>query len=488
MKAEDLFRNGCVLFEAVGDERRFTLPMIRILKEQYGVRAIALVRFVQDKKPLMETGLFEAAYSTSEMLDDAIRQDGDLMCEARKLEAKYDTVFHYNLCDRRLYFTGCTSFPYTRVETGESYEGWIGQFVATYHGVEDICRRHGVTVALNGRRVVNDVAKGLGLHVRSLGYSFLHDRMVWRDGLRINGTWLAKAHEKVARTGEKISASILEPPPFHMSVRRSFFDGIRLSSLIKTTSLIIARTLYWHLRKYDKVVKFGYSAHRHIRFNWRRRRVYKHLVKHGTRADDLIHSGRPFVFMALQMEPEVLLSSQTPEFYDQIAMIHQVAKELPVGTFLAIKDHVPALGYRDMSFYRMLDTMPNVVLIDPTDYAIPLIKEARAVVSLLGRSAFEAAAFGVPVLAYSPNLFFAYLDHVRVCTDMANVRSELHALLSYTEQDRKCFAVEGERLLAAVNSTTIDPAEYDGDEAVGQALLGSLVESFEDDLSAPAAA
>ncbi len=488
MNADDLFRNGCVLFEAVGDERRFMLPMIRILKERYGVRTIALVRFAQDKKPLMDTGLFEAAYSTSEMLGNATGQDADCIGEARELEVKYNTVFHYNLCDRRLYFTGCTSFPYTHVETDESYEGWVGQTVATYRGVEDICRKHGVTVALNGRRVVTDVAKGLGLHVRSLGFSFLHDRMLWRDGLKMNGAWLAKAHANVTRSGGKIPASILEPPPWHMSVRRNFFDGIRLTSLIAGTSLIVARTFYWRLRRYDKVVKFGYSAHRHIRFSWRRRQVYKHLVNNGTRADDLIQSGRPFVFMALQMEPEVLLSSQTPEFYDQIAMIHQVAKELPVGTFLAIKDHVPALGYRDMSFYRMLDTMPNVVLVDPTDYAIPLIKQARAVVSLLGRSAFEAAAFGVPVLAYSPNLFFGYLDHVHVCTDMVNVRSELQTLLSYTEEDRKRFAAEGERLLAAVDATTIDPAEYDEDEALGEALLGSFVESFENDLRAPTAA
>jgi len=478
MKNDAIYSDGCLLFEAVGDEKRFMLPMIRLLKDQYNMRAIALVRFAQDKKPFMDSGLFEAAYSTSEMLDEAVVDPDATMAEARAVEKKFDTVFHYNLCDRRLYFTGCTSFPYTKVETSESYEGWVSQFNAMYKGVEDICRRHNVTMALNGRRVVTDVARGLGLPIRSLGYSFLHDRMIWRDGLKMNGNWLAKAHRDVVEGGEKISATVLEPPPFHMAVRRSFFDGIRFRRLIKTTILIIVRTAYWRLRKYDKVMKFGYSPTRHIRFHWRRRQVYKYLVKNGTRADTIISSGKPFVFMALQMEPEVLLSGQTPEFYDQIAMIHQVSKELPVGTYLAIKDHVPALGYRDMSFYRMLETMPNVILVDPSDYAIPLIKASKTVVSLLGRSAFEAAAFGVPVLAYSPNLFFGYLEHVHVCTDMARVRAELEALLNYTDKDRERFAEEGEHLLAAVHATTIDPAEYNDKEAVGRALLSSLDASF----------
>ena len=82
------------------------------------------------------------------------------------------------------------------------------------------------------------------------------------------------------------------------------------------------------MRRYDKVTKFGYKASRHIKFHWRRRKIYNYLIKNSIKSDTLINSEKPFVFMALQMEPETLLSSQTPEFFDQIAMIHQVSKEL----------------------------------------------------------------------------------------------------------------------------------------------------------------
>ena len=149
------------------------LPMINALKKVYNVKLIALVRFAQDKKYYKNTDLFEAVYSTSEMLDNIIINDFDAIKEAQRLEKKYKTVFHYNLCDRRLYFTGASSFPYTSVETNETYEGWIKQFVSIYKGTEEIFKKHNITITLNGRRVVNDIAKSLNLHIRSLGYSFL---------------------------------------------------------------------------------------------------------------------------------------------------------------------------------------------------------------------------------------------------------------------------------------------------------------------------
>tara|TARA_X000000950_G_C13915618_1_gene660860 strand:- start:4100 stop:5542 length:1443 start_codon:yes stop_codon:yes gene_type:complete len=478
MNPQEIFKNSSILFEAVGDERKFILPMLKLLKEIYQIKCVVLVRFSQDKKFFLDSGLFDAAYSFSEIIDNYVYDNKDVIIKAKNIETKYNTVFNYNLCDRRLFFTGCTSFPYTLNETGTSYEDWIRQFVSIYYGIESIFNKHKITIAINGRRVVTDIAKSLGLHVRSMGYSFLHDRMLWRDSLKMNRTWLKKAHKKMELANKNISSDILEPPPFHMNVRRNFFRGIQFYKLINSTIYIIVRTIYWKLRKHDKVNKFGFSLNRHIRLYWRRRKIFKYLIKKSITTQNLIKSKKTFVFMALQMEPEVLLSTQTPEFYDQISIIHQVAKELPAGTYLAVKDHVPAIGYRDLSFYRMLDTMPNVILIDPSEYAIPLIKKTKVVVSLLGRSAFEAAALGVPVLAFSPYLPFDYLEHVHICTDMLNVRSELHTLLKYNTQDRIRFAKEGERLLAAVEATTIDPHNYDKEEGLGKALINKLVESF----------
>lgn len=476
----------CILFEAIGDERKFMMPMLQMLKDCGKATLIGLVRFAQDKQPLMDTGLFEAVYSTTDMLDHLPADDERLIPAAREIERRFDTVFHYNLADRRLYFTGCTAFPYTRIETGQPYREWVRQFVAIYQGVETIMERHRITLALNGRRVVGDVARGLGVPSRCLGYSFLHDRMIWKDGMKVSRDWLAAAHRAARESDSRLSSDILSPPPFHMGIRRKFFAGIGVLALLKTTALVLLRTAYWHIRRYDKVTRFGYSPWRHIRFNFKRRSAYRYLVRRSIRAQELLESNKPYVFMALQMEPEVLLSGQTPEFYDQIAMIHQAAKELPVGTYLAIKDHVPALGYRELAFYRMLDTMPNVLLIDPRDFAIPLIRKARAVVSLLGRSAFEAAAFGIPVLAYSPSVFFGYLPHVRVSTDLSETGSVLKTLIDHTAEERRAFAREGEIMLAAMHDLTVDPAEFPKPESLGEALLASLQRTFRGPAASPA--
>tara|TARA_Y100001960_G_scaffold327867_1_gene415304 strand:- start:209 stop:1648 length:1440 start_codon:yes stop_codon:yes gene_type:complete len=463
-----------ILFEAIGDERKFMMPMLELIKKNDGVKIIGLVRFAQDVVPLMKTGNFEAVYSVSEMLELRSTEDKNLWVKAQEIEDRYETIMHYNLADRRLYFTGCTTFPYTRVETNQDYEEWISQFVAIYEGVEKIFMQHQITFALNGRRVVCDIAKSLNIITRCLGYSFLHDRLIWRDGMKVNVNWLKEQHNQVKKEGRSHSSEILQPPPFHLQIRNNFKSGIKLSSLIKTAIIIVIRTIYWHLRRYDKVTKFGYSPWRHIKFNFKRRSIYKMLSRNGVKLDTLIESKRPYVFLALQMEPEVLLSAQTPEFFDQISIIQQVSKELPVGTYLAVKDHVPALGYRDQSFYRMMDTMPNVILIDPSEFGLPIIKNARAVVSLLGRSAFEAASFGIPVLAFSPSLFFGYLPHVIVSTNFSDVKKNLRTLLSFGKEDRRGFAQEGEFMLAAMHDLTVDPDDYSNMESLGKALFESL--------------
>ena len=76
----------CILFEAIGDERKFMMPMLRILKEQQGARLIGLVRFTQDIKSLLDTGLFEAVYATAEMLDNLPPDDDQLIPAAREIE------------------------------------------------------------------------------------------------------------------------------------------------------------------------------------------------------------------------------------------------------------------------------------------------------------------------------------------------------------------------------------------------------------------
>ena len=216
----------CVLYEAVGDERKFTIPMLKILKDRTQLRIIGLARFSQDIKPLMETGLFEAVYSTADMLDDLSESGAPLMAKAREIEQRFDTVFHYNLADRRLYFTGCTAFPYTRVETSQPYEVWVRQFVAMYEDVEKIFHRHGVTFALNGRRVVCDIARGLEVPTRCLGYSFLHDRMIWKDGIRVNGAWLHAAHEVARATIKQREADLLLAKTSRDRLRSLFDRGL----------------------------------------------------------------------------------------------------------------------------------------------------------------------------------------------------------------------------------------------------------------------
>ena len=77
----------------------------------------------------------------------------------------------------------------------------------------------------------------------------------------------------------------------------------------------------------------------------------------------------PFVYYPLHSEPERALSIAAPFFTNQIDVITNIAKSLPVGYKLFVKEH-PSMTLkrgtgRKLSFYKDLLKLPNVKLIHP---------------------------------------------------------------------------------------------------------------------------
>ena len=50
---------------------------------------------------------------------------------------------------------------------------------------------------------------------------------------------------------------------------------------------------------------------------------------------------------------------------NQIEAIRNIARNLPVGMKLLVKEHPAALGYRSVSFYKKVTAIPNVLLVSP---------------------------------------------------------------------------------------------------------------------------
>lgn len=133
------------------------------------------------------------------------------------------------------------------------------------------------------------------------------------------------------------------------------------------------------------------------------RQVY--INNHLTRQID---TTTPFVYFPLHQEPERSLLIAAPFYTNQIETIRHVAKSLPIGFRLYVKEHPtqgPARGWRATSTYKEILKIPNVALIHPSFSSKDLIKKCSLVITVGGTTCFEAAFY------QKPSIMFADLDY-----------------------------------------------------------------------------
>ncbi len=134
---------------------------------------------------------------------------------------------------------------------------------------------------------------------------------------------------------------------------------------------------------------------------------------------------RPFVLYALHKQPESSIDVLGRYYEDQLSIIRAVWRTLPAGWFLYIKEHSNAIGDRSMSFYRKVQKLPNTYLVSEKAPAANLIKASKAVFTITGSIAYEAALMGKPSFTFAPMFFNRFkfckeitINSLRNCTDL----------------------------------------------------------------------
>ncbi|MCS5534913.1 MAG: hypothetical protein NZ802_03575 [Candidatus Poseidoniales archaeon] len=122
-----------------------------------------------------------------------------------------------------------------------------------------------------------------------------------------------------------------------------------------------------------------------------------------------------YAFFPLHAEPEMQINVYNRRYLNQIEAVRSVAGNLPVGMKLLVKEHPWTVGRRPMSYYRKLQTIPNVRLVSPAVGSRLLIIHARLMAMISGSIALEAAILGKPVVTLGRALFNA-LPSKMVCS------------------------------------------------------------------------
>jgi hypothetical protein len=173
-----------------------------------------------------------------------------------------------------------------------------------------------------------------------------------------------------------------------------------------------------------------------------------------------------FAFFPLHYEPELSLLVLAPQFTDQIYLIGQIARALPVGMSLCVKEHPAMAQYRPRSFYERIKKIPNVKLISPTLSSFDVVPHAKLVTTITGTVGWEASLFGVPVISFGRQNFNS-LTNVTWCTDFERLPHVIRERLDnprYDERDVLAYLAALHRNSFEINLKQLWEEEIDQDK------------------------
>ena len=146
---------------------------------------------------------------------------------------------------------------------------------------------------------------------------------------------------------------------------------------------------------------------------WRFRAIsnrrMRRLERHYRQLAGMVDFGIPYVYVALNYQPERTTSPMASIFVDQFLIVDMLAKAVPAHWQIYVKEHptqfTPVKFFRAQSgrtidMYDDMTALPNVTLVPISVSSYDLIDHARSVAVATGTVGWEAVHRGKPVLLF----------------------------------------------------------------------------------------
>lgn len=148
-----------------------------------------------------------------------------------------------------------------------------------------------------------------------------------------------------------------------------------------------------------------------------------------------IKNNEKFIFFTLHSEPERALLFPAPFYMNQLSVIQNVAKSIPIGYKLYVKEHPTQriFGWRNSNWYKELLQLPNVELIHPNVPIKELLKKCSLTISIGGTIGLESAFFNKPSIVFA-DVIYSILNSVVKINDFTELPRKIQSLLN-TEVD-----------------------------------------------------
>jgi hypothetical protein len=179
-----------------------------------------------------------------------------------------------------------------------------------------------------------------------------------------------------------------------------------------------------------------------------------------------------FVYYPLQVDPERVTLTAAPFYSNQLEVIKNIAKSLPVDHYLYVKEHPgqKIINWRKISFYKQILELPNVKLIHPSVHSKLLLKQCSLVITITSSVGMEALQYGKPVISFGDNNYNGLPSIYRI-----NSLEDLPKVIRVWIE-KKVDPSEVESFLHYVNNNSFiyDPLELLDTEEFFSSLLSNL--------------
>lgn len=320
-------------------------------------------------------------------------------------------------------------------------------------------RDKNIGLVLNPNKELAVVADLLGIPHRTLDSSRIGDHYHWAVNEYFENPSFADAFEAVpAASGD---GALAEPYREAGIERQNILDRLGYLALARDLSHLLAKWVYGRLRGYTKAR--GYYLSEEIKYYVRMAFADRGLARLPTkRLSDL--KGKPFVFYPLHEEPEAILSVGSPEYMNQLGAVASLARDMPAGMTLAVKETLYGVGKRTDNFYRQICEFKNVAWLDFRELGIDVVREATAVATIAGTAGFEAAVMGKPVIVFGRYNFYNFIPHVHVVRREEDIAPLLRDIVEGNYDAAKLRA-DGARAKAAVLAASFEMPGFKGRDA-----------------------
>ena len=220
------------------------------------------------------------------------------------------------------------------------------------------------------------------------------------------------------------SKMIVIPKKDKHQYQSAFKKVVNFRNLLKLFEKMFRKYVLREHQEFGFIFKYVLMHISQLVNSWLLRRHYFDFSK--------VERGDKSVYFPLHVPGDAALTLRSPQFLDQIALIDLIARNLPYGTFLYVKEHPAQVGaIKNSQIAPLLKRYDNVRLISPRVNNFEILNKVNVVVSINSKAGAEAIALGKEVLVFG-DAFYSESTFVTRLLDFGSLHDSLFRLLNFS--------------------------------------------------------